>query len=74
MWNYMHAAPWLINDREFEDSERDSGSYWEDCYTIIELINHTIMIVSSVKVCILLLIWDALHPRPYRSNIVAKLR
>ena len=23
MWNYMHAAPWLIYDREFEDSERD---------------------------------------------------
>ena len=21
MWNYMHAAPWLIYDREFEDSE-----------------------------------------------------
>ena len=23
MWKYMHAAPWLIYDREFEDSERD---------------------------------------------------
>ena len=23
MWNYMNAAPWLIYDREFEDSERD---------------------------------------------------
>ena len=23
MWNYMYAAPWLIYDREFEDSERD---------------------------------------------------
>ena len=23
MWNYIHTAPWLIYDREFEDSERD---------------------------------------------------
>ena len=23
MWNYMHAAPRLIYDREFEDSDRD---------------------------------------------------
>ena len=25
MWNYMHAEPWLIYDREFEDSKRDRG-------------------------------------------------
>ena len=23
MWNFMHAASWLIYDREFEDRERD---------------------------------------------------
>ena len=25
MWNYMRAAPWLIYDGEFEDSERNNG-------------------------------------------------